>query len=49
MELNVTMQEYGLIRNALIKRPFEEVAGLVVKLDNQIIGQQKPERTENGK
>lgn len=47
MELKITMQEYGIIRNALIKRPFEEIAGLIVNLDNQIVEQQKAQQAEN--
>lgn len=46
MELKITMQEYGILRNALVKRPFEEIASLVVKLDNQIVEQQKAQQTE---
>lgn len=49
MTLNVTMQEYGVIRNALVKRPFEEIAGLIVKLDNQIVEQQKAQSENQNK
>lgn len=44
MTLEVTMEEYSIIRNAMTKRPFEEIAGLVVKLDEQIIRQQESEK-----
>lgn len=44
MTLEVTIEEYSTIRNAMTKRPFEEIAALVVKLDEQIIRQQESEK-----
>lgn len=50
MTLNISMQEYSEIRKSLVKRPFEEVADLIVKLDSQIVEQQNQQaEVKNGK
>lgn len=48
-EVANSMQEYSEIRKSLVKRPFEEVADLIVKLDSQIVEQQNQQGGKNGK
>lgn len=41
MNLKITIEEYQIIRKALMKLPAEEVYSLIANLDSQIVEQSK--------
>lgn len=44
--LKLTNEDITVIANALQERPFKEVSGLVIKLNAQLIEQQKPKDSD---
>lgn len=45
MKIEITIKDYQIIRQALMKRPAEEVYSLIAQLDAQVVANQN--ETEN--
>lgn len=46
MKVEITIDEYKVIRDALMERPAKEVFSLIANIDSQIIKQAKPKMAE---
>ncbi len=41
MKIEITIKDYQIIRQALMKRPAEEVYSLIAQLDDQVVADSK--------